>query len=1850
MADQESNIKKQNINNLSNFIPSTLKEDTLVNDNMNNSYTVNNSLKRSSFSTPNNTITSLTEEESNRESNEIQDDEDISQLNYKTIYLTETLDLFNDKKNRGSSNLILPSALKISKNNLSDNEKSPEDNNMKLEERNDFIEGLEKYAPMTSSPINQKFNPSELYNKKSNIFSSSSNPQTISLKTVNNSSKANNISVDQSNRIKSTQKLDFENDEISYVIGSDSTSSYIPFEESLLSDEMKRQSYCSISSDPNYRLSISSISNSDLNIKRQSINSNSSNTNNTNVSKVNVPNFSSEIIKISSFTPPTSPTVPIKSISNNSSLKTNVNPTITHSKPSSFNSTSLYNSRQIDTKDDKLLYDRSNLRPVSSIEIKDEKPSIDKSFFSQIENKDNSVPFDRSFLRSIETKEEKVSFDKAFFSQLENKGDKTTFDRSFLRQVDNKENKDNKTTKDEKTLYDRTSLRQIENKNEKVSNDNNSLYSKTLKSKSNGITINTKSDNLNNANEITRGRPVHVNVFKDNIFVRRSHSQGSNASSPISKEITSPTEVRKINRRKNRTSDPCTPVSLRHNKSTSNIESKSSTLEISAPERMESLPLKSKVNRLKNSENSLRRSNSYSCIQVSPSSTVIDVRPPLKPSNSMIFNSNIKMESTKLNPLVNSDEEHTPQKVIDNLNKLNVESKKTTMSDIPRIIFSMAQFIGVILVDKTNHLLCYFEERYPKLGVIISILQVITRYIPNVVVKSTEILQQGYRILMNRIRVLRDYCESNNIPFPDVNQFIRIFNILKNQIIEKIMLARDGQLQLPSNINVFMSRIQEILNRSSPKKGGLPFSKSDIQSISISGPVGGHPMGSEESFQFDSVHKINDPSSTVSITVIQDDQEKTDSKFYNNIKKVNEPQEMETEIISLDDQKTKDSSPSSPYDENSIITKSLSTDTTVKDGSFPFFKRRPEKSFNKLSDDINMANGNRISYQSSDSSFISDSSHNSNNNGKRYGIVGTLQHHHQHQSSTTSNESITEPIVKENGNVNNLIELFEKQMSQAKIPIGDSNENDSVHLPSQPPQVNPRTHSLKYSMKQRQQKTSSIVSDDRVSISTSDSSEFDKVDFDDNLGRKPTVNLNYTSGHRRSHSQPDDSFLDDDQDDIENEISLSQEVSTELRHKFTKDQEGRRERFKEPNRSQSMIFNKEKSKKVNQNEFLMAVKNLKPVSSSTRLSVPLTDIRNSNIEKTSFVPVSIPTDQEKISGPGPVVNNPSDPVPQTKSLAYKREKIVEELFQTEKTYVKELASIVHLYLDPLDTVPGHFLDMQEYKTLFGNLRDIFDFHNEAFAPRLEKSCFPERNKSIVPPPSVGSYFQLNAPVLANLYGEYYTNSNMANNFLTRIQNSKSSRFSTSLVSNKPKEAIFKKENRKRLKKFKTFLQWVCGQPEHTQMSLQGYLLLPVQRLPRYLLLLEQLLKNTRETDKEYRDLNKAKEAIRMVVEQCNERIRHFEEKQRVIEIISNIRLCSSNVHSIGGKVIKSSSSHNKRLLLDTVPAKTKVEFFVKLQNLTKLDELHLIKEGRFQIYKVKQCDPKITSNKKGKNNRREPSDFSSSPALRAQRAAAERIAQRASDKMKRKTNEKEAQEVKKVNEDGNDSTTIDASAFSPSLNSISPMIYNTVMKMSMSPKLRPTSTSSAPPSSSLRRRKTRRRSSLESLSPPFVKMLQEDKSAINNLNKINRKIEEIQEDENVTGENRKRSLSTTEEDKETDEALDSQKHHSISTIDMKESLSLISPSTAIWEQVYLINNNLVEVLSSTNELVRIMELVKPKVGHLPNSILNPGCKVDVIVENGIQMLTVCDGYVMIYLMGLKDELFEWKEAIEKIIQ
>ncbi|KAJ3012464.1 UNVERIFIED_CONTAM: hypothetical protein HDU68_001177 [Siphonaria sp. JEL0065] len=59
-------------------------------------------------------------------------------------------------------------------------------------------------------------------------------------------------------------------------------------------------------------------------------------------------------------------------------------------------------------------------------------------------------------------------------------------------------------------------------------------------------------------------------------------------------------------------------------------------------------------------------------------------------------------------------------------------------------------------------------------------------------------------------------------------------------------------------------------------------------------------------------------------------------------------------------------------------------------------------------------------------------------------------------------------------------------------------------------------------------------------------------------------------------------------------------------------------------------------------------------------------------------------------------------------------------------------------------------------------------------------------------------------------------------------------------------------------------------PSHTQISLQSYLILPVQRLPRYKLLVDQLLESTPLNHPDCADLQTAVDAIRAWVAECND--------------------------------------------------------------------------------------------------------------------------------------------------------------------------------------------------------------------------------------------------------------------------------------------------------------------------------------------------------------------------------------------
>ncbi|RKP00477.1 hypothetical protein CXG81DRAFT_19588 [Caulochytrium protostelioides] len=97
------------------------------------------------------------------------------------------------------------------------------------------------------------------------------------------------------------------------------------------------------------------------------------------------------------------------------------------------------------------------------------------------------------------------------------------------------------------------------------------------------------------------------------------------------------------------------------------------------------------------------------------------------------------------------------------------------------------------------------------------------------------------------------------------------------------------------------------------------------------------------------------------------------------------------------------------------------------------------------------------------------------------------------------------------------------------------------------------------------------------------------------------------------------------------------------------------------------------------------------------------------------------------------------------------------------------------------------------------------------------------------------------------------------------------------------------------KKLKAFMAAAKAQPQHTQISLPAFLILPVQRLLRYRLLLDQIMKYTPTDHPDHAQLARAIAALGARIVACNELKRQSEVAARVQEITSHIQLRPASV-------------------------------------------------------------------------------------------------------------------------------------------------------------------------------------------------------------------------------------------------------------------------------------------------------------------------------------------------------------------
>ncbi|KAJ1924779.1 hypothetical protein IWQ60_004973 [Tieghemiomyces parasiticus] len=174
----------------------------------------------------------------------------------------------------------------------------------------------------------------------------------------------------------------------------------------------------------------------------------------------------------------------------------------------------------------------------------------------------------------------------------------------------------------------------------------------------------------------------------------------------------------------------------------------------------------------------------------------------------------------------------------------------------------------------------------------------------------------------------------------------------------------------------------------------------------------------------------------------------------------------------------------------------------------------------------------------------------------------------------------------------------------------------------------------------------------------------------------------------------------------------------------------------------------------------------------------------------------------------------------------------------------------------------------EIKTIFGNVDSILLFHRDHILPELEATIQAAAGTDIEA--RVGGVFLRNAAFI-RIYSVYVNNFDHATRLLTDLEKSR--------------------------KKFAKFLALAKRQPDHNQLNLLGYLLLPVQRVPRYKLLLEQLLACTPVTHPDHNELQRALAEIQVRADEINEKKREQERNIKIIQIAHHIR-GSSAIHLI----------------------------------------------------------------------------------------------------------------------------------------------------------------------------------------------------------------------------------------------------------------------------------------------------------------------------------------------------------------
>ncbi|KAJ8270969.1 hypothetical protein GJAV_G00121300 [Gymnothorax javanicus] len=221
--------------------------------------------------------------------------------------------------------------------------------------------------------------------------------------------------------------------------------------------------------------------------------------------------------------------------------------------------------------------------------------------------------------------------------------------------------------------------------------------------------------------------------------------------------------------------------------------------------------------------------------------------------------------------------------------------------------------------------------------------------------------------------------------------------------------------------------------------------------------------------------------------------------------------------------------------------------------------------------------------------------------------------------------------------------------------------------------------------------------------------------------------------------------------------------------------------------------------------------------------------------------------------------DPPRPCPRHMSVTERLRKVIQELVDTEKSYVKDLTCLFEVYLKPLQEET--FLSLDEMESLFGSLPEMLDFQR-VFLQTLEEriASSPDFNTLETPRQFKKLLFSLGGSFLYyadhfKLYSGFCANHIKVQKVLERAKTDRA---------------------------FKEFLEARNPTKQHSS-TLESYLIKPVQRVLKYPLLLRELVSLTDGDSEEHYHLTEALKAMEKVASHINEMQKIYEDYGTVFD-------------------------------------------------------------------------------------------------------------------------------------------------------------------------------------------------------------------------------------------------------------------------------------------------------------------------------------------------------------------------------